>query len=128
MTAPSWDPLLPRLDDLAARRQHVTAQGWKAEVEGIELTLTFLRSKRSQVHLSRQLPPGTWALCPSRPSHNRVISSADTSRAIGEIYAIHPGRLQKRDAGRAVLWRAIVFWWPIHQRSTPSSADSAVQH
>ncbi|MGI5401359.1 recombinase [Streptomyces sp. CA-135486] len=53
--------MLPRLDeledDLIARRQHALAQGWKGEVEGIELTLTFLRAKQSQVHRSQQLPP-----------------------------------------------------------------------
>lgn len=52
--------MLPRLDeledDLVARRQHAIGQGWKGEVEGIELTLTFLRSKRAQVHRSQQLP------------------------------------------------------------------------
>ncbi|MFB7053390.1 recombinase [Streptomyces vinaceus] len=51
--------MLPRLDeledDLVARHQHGIAQGWKGESEGIELTLTFLRSKRSQVHGSQQL-------------------------------------------------------------------------
>ncbi|MEU0197143.1 MULTISPECIES: helix-turn-helix transcriptional regulator [unclassified Streptomyces] len=44
-------------NDLVARRQHAIARGWKGEVEGIELTLTFLRSKRAQVHRSQQLPP-----------------------------------------------------------------------
>ncbi|MEU2619687.1 hypothetical protein ABZ642_16400 [Streptomyces sp. NPDC007157] len=41
--------MLPRLDeledDLVARRQHALAQGPQGEVEGTELTLTFLRSK-----------------------------------------------------------------------------------
>jgi hypothetical protein len=44
--------MLPRLDELEAdlvqRREHATANGWKGEIEGIDLTLTFLRSKRTQ--------------------------------------------------------------------------------
>jgi hypothetical protein len=44
--------MLPRLDeletDLVQRRDHATANGWKGEIEGIDLTLTFLRSKRTQ--------------------------------------------------------------------------------
>ncbi|MFF2641746.1 hypothetical protein ACFVUB_18070 [Streptomyces niveus] len=68
------DPLVFRLDeledDLVARRQHPTAQGWKGEVEGIELTLTFLRSKRAQVHRSQQLPPVNLGI-PSVP-HSRL--------------------------------------------------------
>jgi hypothetical protein len=44
--------MLPRLDELEAdlvqRRDHATANGWKGEIEGIDLTLTFLRSKRTQ--------------------------------------------------------------------------------
>ncbi|MEU6934417.1 site-specific integrase [Streptomyces sp. NPDC046374] len=66
--------MLPRLDeledDLVARRQHAISQGWKGEVEGIELTLTFLRSKRAQVHRSTQLPPVNLGI-PSVP-HSRL--------------------------------------------------------
>jgi gamma-glutamylcyclotransferase (GGCT)/AIG2-like uncharacterized protein YtfP len=44
--------MLPRLDeledDLLARRQRALAEGWRAEVEGLDLTLAFLRSKREQ--------------------------------------------------------------------------------
>jgi hypothetical protein len=44
--------MLPRLDeleaDLIARRQRAISEGWHGEVEGLELTLTFLRSKRDQ--------------------------------------------------------------------------------
>jgi hypothetical protein len=46
--------MLPRLDELAAdlvqRRSHAADNGWKGEIEGIDLTLTFLRSKRTQTH------------------------------------------------------------------------------
>jgi hypothetical protein len=44
--------MLSRLDeletDLLQRRHHARTQGWKGEVEGIDLTLTFLRGKRTQ--------------------------------------------------------------------------------
>jgi hypothetical protein len=50
--------MLPRLDeleaDLLARRKRATDEGWRGEVEGLDLTLTFLRGKRGQA--SR--PPG----------------------------------------------------------------------
>jgi hypothetical protein len=41
--------MLARLDeletDLLARRQRAETEGWTGEVEGIDLTLTFLRAK-----------------------------------------------------------------------------------
>lgn len=44
--------MLPRLDDLEAdlisRRERAIAEDWRGEIEGIELTLTFLRAKRNQ--------------------------------------------------------------------------------
>lgn len=45
------DPtMLTRLDeietDLLARRTRAEAEGWIGEIEGIDLTLTFLRGKR----------------------------------------------------------------------------------
>ncbi|MEU6192778.1 site-specific integrase [Streptomyces sp. NPDC047061] len=46
--------MLARLDeletDLLARRQRAIDEGWRGEVEGLSLTLTFLRSKRAQAH------------------------------------------------------------------------------
>ncbi|MEU4196873.1 hypothetical protein AB0E69_33575 [Kribbella sp. NPDC026611] len=51
--------VLPRLDELEAdlvqRRDHAAASGWKGEVEGIDLTSTFLRSKRVQTRRSVSL-------------------------------------------------------------------------
>lgn len=49
------DPAMtPRLDeletDLLARRRRAVTEGWLGEIEGIDLTLTFLRSKRHQAH------------------------------------------------------------------------------
>ncbi|MFB7745334.1 recombinase [Streptomyces sp. NPDC056132] len=44
--------MLPRLDeieeDVLARRKRAVAEGWQGEIEGLDLTLTFLRSKREQ--------------------------------------------------------------------------------
>jgi site-specific recombinase XerD len=44
--------MLPRLDeieaDLIARRQRATDEGWHGEIEGIDLTLTYLHGKRAQ--------------------------------------------------------------------------------
>lgn len=47
------DPkMIPRLDelesDLLARRAHAESQGWLGEIEGIDLTLSFLRNKRAR--------------------------------------------------------------------------------
>ncbi|MFC9431995.1 hypothetical protein [Streptomyces sp. NPDC056987] len=48
--------MLPRLDeiedDLLTRRARAEAEGWLGEIEGIDLTLSFLRQKRDQ---TRQL-------------------------------------------------------------------------
>ncbi|SDD54260.1 tyrosine-type recombinase/integrase [Glycomyces harbinensis] len=49
----SIDPkMLPRLDeledDLLDRRRRAVEEHWRGEIEGIDLTLTFLRSKRHQ--------------------------------------------------------------------------------
>jgi hypothetical protein len=34
--------------DLLAHRAHAESQGWLGEIEGIDLTLTFLRNKRTR--------------------------------------------------------------------------------
>ena len=43
--------MLHRLDeigsDLLARRERAEAERWRGEIEGIDLTLSFLRSKRT---------------------------------------------------------------------------------
>ncbi len=50
---PVCDAMLHRLDDLEAdliaRRQRADDEGWQGEIEGIELTLGFLRGKRRDV-------------------------------------------------------------------------------
>ncbi len=44
--------MVPRLNeietDLFTRRSRAEAEGWLGEIEGIDLTLEFLRDKRSQ--------------------------------------------------------------------------------
>jgi hypothetical protein len=44
--------MVPRLDeletDLLARRERAKAENWLGEVEGLGLTLSFLRAKRDQ--------------------------------------------------------------------------------
>jgi hypothetical protein len=44
--------MVPRLDeletDLLARRERAKAKNWLGEVEGLGLTLSFLRAKRDQ--------------------------------------------------------------------------------
>ncbi|MCW2861976.1 MAG: integrase family protein [Actinoallomurus sp.] len=51
--------MLPRLDeieaDLIARRDRAIAEGWKGEIEGLDLTLTFLRGKRAQTRHAIQM-------------------------------------------------------------------------
>ncbi|HEX8858342.1 MAG TPA: site-specific integrase [Actinomycetes bacterium] len=70
--------MLGRLDelegDLQARRQRALGEGWRGEVEGIDLTLTFLRSKRDQARRAAARGPvslGMPALPPRRPPHRR---------------------------------------------------------
>lgn len=55
--------MLPRLDDieddLQQRRERAMTEGWLGEVEGIDLTLSFLRSKRDHTQrFSRRIPLG----------------------------------------------------------------------
>ncbi|MFJ3637973.1 hypothetical protein [Streptomyces sp. NPDC090112] len=44
--------MLPRPDeleeDLTARRERAVAENWRGETDGLDLTLTFWRSKREQ--------------------------------------------------------------------------------
>jgi hypothetical protein len=60
----SIDPkMLPRLDeleqDLFARRRRAVEEGWRGEIEGLDLTLTFLRSKHTRAQLTAQLGAST---------------------------------------------------------------------
>ncbi|AJC62019.1 recombinase [Streptomyces sp. 769] len=53
--------MLPRLDeieeDLLARRKRAATEGWQGEIEGIDLTLAFLRSKREQTRRFQRVAP-----------------------------------------------------------------------
>ena len=53
--------MLPRLDeiedDLQARRSRAAHEGWLGEIEGIDLTLTFLRQKRDQSRRLARIAP-----------------------------------------------------------------------
>jgi hypothetical protein len=53
--------MLPRLDELEAdlitRRQRAADEGWRGEIEGIDLTLTFLRGKRAQAQRAAATGP-----------------------------------------------------------------------
>ncbi|MFF2548386.1 tyrosine-type recombinase/integrase [Kitasatospora sp. NPDC058063] len=53
--------MLPRLDeleeDLLARRERAVAEGWRGEIDGLDLTLTFLRSKREQARRFERTGP-----------------------------------------------------------------------
>jgi hypothetical protein len=52
--------MLARLDeletDLLARRERAETEGWAGEIEGIDLTLTFLRTKRDDAQRRAQRP------------------------------------------------------------------------
>ncbi|WP_369386354.1 hypothetical protein AB5J72_01130 [Streptomyces sp. CG1] len=41
--------------DLILRRKHAEADGWLGEIEGIDLTLTFLRTKRAIATKAHQI-------------------------------------------------------------------------
>jgi hypothetical protein len=53
--------MLPRLDeietDLLTRRARAEAEGWLGEIEGIDLTLTFLRQKREETRRLARIAP-----------------------------------------------------------------------
>jgi hypothetical protein len=53
--------MLPRLDeiedDLLARQARAEAEGWLGEIEGIDLTLSFLRQKREETRRLARIAP-----------------------------------------------------------------------
>jgi hypothetical protein len=53
--------MLPRLDeiedDLLARRARAERENWLGEVEGIDLTLTFLRQNREETKRLARIAP-----------------------------------------------------------------------
>jgi hypothetical protein len=64
--------MLPRLDeiedDLQARRSRASREGWLGEVEGIDLTLTFLRQKRGQAKQLTRIAPVDLGIPGARPA------------------------------------------------------------
>ena len=68
--------MLPRLDeiedDLLARRARAEHEGWLGEVEGIDLTLAFLRQKRAETQRLARIAP----IDPGIPVVLRVKGSA----------------------------------------------------
>lgn len=69
--------MLSRLDeleeDLLARRERAVAEGWRGEIDGLDLTLTFLRSKREQARRFARSGPVSLGLpvVPGRGPHGR---------------------------------------------------------
>lgn len=76
--------MIPRLDeleqDLQTRRQYAVSQGWLGEIEGIDLTLRFLRDKRGEAQRVSQatdlaqlgMPSFPTSKPRNRPRPNRV--------------------------------------------------------
>ncbi|MCP2320089.1 hypothetical protein APR12_005470 [Nocardia amikacinitolerans] len=45
-------------EDLVAQRAHAEQKSWLGEIEGIDLTLSFLRPQRREERLARLAPAG----------------------------------------------------------------------
>jgi hypothetical protein len=63
--------MLPRLDeiedDLLSRRSRAANEGWLGEVEGLDLTLTFLHQKREQTQRLTRIAPVSLGMPGIRP-------------------------------------------------------------
>jgi hypothetical protein len=66
-------------DDLIGRRERAEREAWLGEIEGIDLTLSFLRQKRSETELLARLASA--ATLP--PDSQRICSKEDSSAAYG---------------------------------------------
>jgi hypothetical protein len=64
--------MLPRLDeietDLLDRRARAEQEGWLGEIEGIDLTLTFLRQKREESQRLARIAPVNLGMPGLRPA------------------------------------------------------------
>lgn len=71
--------MLPRLDeleeDLLARRERAIEEDWQGEIEGIDLTLSFLRSKRHQAQRLERHGPVSLGL-PAVPTQRKQIKGS----------------------------------------------------
>lgn len=67
--------MLPRLnvieEDLLERRARAEKEGWLGEIEGIDLTLQFLRQKREQTQRLARIAPVSLGL-PAVPSRHEI--------------------------------------------------------
>jgi hypothetical protein len=68
--------MLPRLDevgkDLLARRARAERDAWLGEIEGIDLTLSFLRQKREETRRLARIAPVDLGMpaAPPRPTED----------------------------------------------------------
>lgn len=64
--------MLPRLDeietDLLARRTRAGREGWLGKIEGIDLTLAFLRQKREESQRLARIAPVDLGMPGIRPA------------------------------------------------------------
>jgi hypothetical protein len=64
--------MLPRLDeietDLLDRRARAEQEGWLGEIEGLDLTLTFLRQKREESQRLARIAPVNLGMPGLRPA------------------------------------------------------------
>jgi hypothetical protein len=64
--------MLPRLDeietDLLDRRARAEQEGWLGEIEGLDLTLTFLRQKREESQRLARIAPINLGMPGLRPA------------------------------------------------------------
>ncbi|MEQ4723886.1 recombinase [Nonomuraea sp. B19D2] len=56
---------------LVARRERAQAEAWLGEIEGVDLTLTFLRAKRDESQRLVRRPTVDLGIPPLPPIHNR---------------------------------------------------------
>jgi site-specific recombinase XerD len=71
--------MLPRLEEiesyLLARRARAEAEGWLGEIEGVDLTLTFLRSKRDDTSRLARVAPVDLGIPQLAPGIGQSLSS-----------------------------------------------------
>ncbi|MDI3409292.1 recombinase [Streptomyces cavernicola] len=71
--------MLRRLDELEEdflpRRERAVAEDWRGEIDGLDLTLTFLRSRRHQAERFERQGPVSLGL-PTIPSQMEQVSGA----------------------------------------------------